>query len=540
MKMNFKRTLSLILAVLMVMTAVPLSGMATGTEHEHVFDVPVKIEDEDAHRFNCACGQKGSITNAVYCSGGTATCEAKAICDVCESPYGETLDHEYTESVVNDDFIKTLGNCQTKTVYYKSCVCGALPEDRTDAATFEGALGECVFTDYKANGDATCTNPGTKEAVCDICGEEKDVINGGDADKLAHTFVDVADEEYLKTPATCENKAVYYKSCSVCGAASETETFETTTIPHSFAAVEDLNRTSLASPQTCSAPAKYYKVCTKCNVVARHVAGAENETFDYGTKHNKPSTALEVVKPTEVKDEKGNALLKESDYLRKNATCGDNEIYSYVCAKCYEPMIAKGTDMSGNEIMLNGIHFYYKDGTANNPGHTDASKNMTLVVAEVKPTCTEDGKPAEYKCNVLGCDGYLVVKVEGEDYKAKGHTFDPKEKVVYTPATCVLNGTYGHEYCTTCKNDYYYDATGAAVTETYTKLNPLSKTGHADNNEDQYCDKCDVLVTAQDTCTCACHNDQGLMYFVALILKFFWKLTGTNPYCPAPCGQAHY
>lgn len=63
-------------------------------------------------------------------------------------------------------------------------------------------------------GTATCQN----KAVCDVCGQSY-------GDLAAHTFVEKADAQYLKSAATCVSKAVYYKSCSVCGEKS-TETFE--------------------------------------------------------------------------------------------------------------------------------------------------------------------------------------------------------------------------------------------------------------------------------------------------------------------------
>ena len=64
-------------------------------------------------------------------------------------------------------------------------------------------------------GTATCT----KKAVCDVCHQEY-------GDFAAHNYIENAETEYLKTAAACGSKAVYYKSCSVCGAKSE-ETFET-------------------------------------------------------------------------------------------------------------------------------------------------------------------------------------------------------------------------------------------------------------------------------------------------------------------------
>lgn len=64
-------------------------------------------------------------------------------------------------------------------------------------------------------GEATCT----KKAVCDVCGQEY-------GEYAPHQYVEKVADEYLKTPATCVSKAVYFKSCSVCGQASDTETFE--------------------------------------------------------------------------------------------------------------------------------------------------------------------------------------------------------------------------------------------------------------------------------------------------------------------------
>ena len=72
---------------------------------------------------------------------------------------------------------------------------------------------------------ATCTAEGSYDEVviCSVCGEEisrRQVT----VDKAAHTWVENAGEEYLVSAATCTAQAVYYKSCSACGAKSE-ETF---------------------------------------------------------------------------------------------------------------------------------------------------------------------------------------------------------------------------------------------------------------------------------------------------------------------------
>ena len=66
-----------------------------------------------------------------------------------------------------------------------------------------------------SGGNATCQ----KKAVCDGCGQEYGKLGN-------HIFTETVDGKYLVSAATCGSKAVYNKSCSVCGVKSN-ETFET-------------------------------------------------------------------------------------------------------------------------------------------------------------------------------------------------------------------------------------------------------------------------------------------------------------------------
>ena len=70
-------------------------------------------------------------------------------------------------------------------------------------------------TDTCSGGTATCT----ELATCTTCG-------GTYGELAAHDFTaEVAEEDYLKSEATCTEAAVYYKSCTACGLASE-DTFQ--------------------------------------------------------------------------------------------------------------------------------------------------------------------------------------------------------------------------------------------------------------------------------------------------------------------------
>ena len=66
-------------------------------------------------------------------------------------------------------------------------------------------------TDTCSGGTATCT----AKAKCSTCNAEY-------GEKLPHDFTaETAEEQYLKSGSSCTEKAVYYKSCTVCGLSSK-------------------------------------------------------------------------------------------------------------------------------------------------------------------------------------------------------------------------------------------------------------------------------------------------------------------------------
>ena len=81
-----------------------------------------------------------------------------------------------------------------ETEHWQVCTCGAV---------FHKA--------QHSGGTATCT----QRATCTVCGAEY-------GEKLPHDFTaETVDAKYLKSAATCTEKAIYYKSCAVCGLSSE-------------------------------------------------------------------------------------------------------------------------------------------------------------------------------------------------------------------------------------------------------------------------------------------------------------------------------
>ena len=182
------------------------------------------------------CFRDASHTETDNCSGGTADCKNRAICETCGGEYGEMNAHDFTAETAAEQYLKSAATCTEKAVYYKSCtVCGLSSEGTAEEATF--FAGNILGHDWGAwtsNGNGThtrvcsrdashtetdnCTGGTascTKKAVCEDCGGEYGEMN-------AHDFTaETAAEQYLKSAATCTEKAVYYKSCTVCGLSSE-------------------------------------------------------------------------------------------------------------------------------------------------------------------------------------------------------------------------------------------------------------------------------------------------------------------------------
>ena len=178
-------------------------------------------------------GKKGYAEH----SGGKATCTQNAVCEFCKAEYGEKLPHDFTAETVDAKYLKFAATCTEKAIYYKSCaVCGLSSEGTADEATFFS--GNALDHDWGAwtqnsdqkthtrickrdtshtetenciGGTATCT----AKAVCTVCGGEY-------GEMAAHSFTaEKAEAQYLKSAATCTEKAIYYKSCAVCGLSSE-------------------------------------------------------------------------------------------------------------------------------------------------------------------------------------------------------------------------------------------------------------------------------------------------------------------------------
>ena len=350
------------------------------------------------------CSRDANHTETDDCHGGTASCTKKAVCEDCKAEYGNLLPHDFTAETAEEKYLKSAATCTEKAVYYKSCtVCG---EKGTETFEYGNPLGHdygawtsndngthtrvCsrdanhAETDDCHGGTASCT----KKAVCEDCKAEY-------GDLLPHDFTaEQAEEKYLKSAATCTEKAVYYKSCTVCGEKG-TETFEYgNPLGHDYGAWT--SNGDGTHTRTCSRNAAHTETgnCTGGTATCTAKAVCETCGSEYG----------------EMKAHNFTAETAEEKYLKSAATCTEKAVYYKSCTVCGE----KGTETFeyGNPLG----HDYGAWTSNDNGTHTrvcsrDAIHTETENCSGGEATCTEQAT-----CEFCG-------KKYGEPL---GHTYKPE------------------------------------------------------------------------------------------------------------------
>lgn len=154
--------------------------------------------DGEYHWKECTvvgCGVVIDGSKAAHSSTGdnVATCQTKAVCDVCGVSYGTVADHDWNTSAWEKDASGHWHKCNTSGCTEKNNFAGHTP-DHQGGATEEYAI------------------------KCTVCQYEIEA-------QLGHTHVfdkEVAEEQYLASKANCTDPARYYKSCKCGEKGSET------------------------------------------------------------------------------------------------------------------------------------------------------------------------------------------------------------------------------------------------------------------------------------------------------------------------------
>ena len=187
-----KKILSVVLILCVMLAVMPMTAYAadralcTKCNQVQTVRVTCQYANDKWHRCDLTCTVCYNTWDywQSHTWSGTATCTSGKTCTVCGGS-SEPLGHDWSTWTQNSDEKTHTRICKRDTSH-------------TETENCHG-------------GTATCTS----KAVCTVCGGEY-------GEMAAHSFTaEKAEAQYLKSAATCTEKAVYYKSCAVCGLSSE-------------------------------------------------------------------------------------------------------------------------------------------------------------------------------------------------------------------------------------------------------------------------------------------------------------------------------
>ena len=192
------------------------------------------------------CKVEGSFDEAVYCSvcGHEISRTEKTIAKKTTHTAGEAV----TENLVDS-------TCKVEGSYDEVVYCSVCDKELSrETKTIAKKTTHTANTEVEENKvDSTCTQTGSYDTViyCSVCDKELSRVSNT-IDKKAHVYnKEVATETYLKSVATCTEKAVYYYSC-VCGEKGTTATFTSgSPLGHSYSTAWEQNATHHWHKATC-------------------------------------------------------------------------------------------------------------------------------------------------------------------------------------------------------------------------------------------------------------------------------------------------
>ena len=227
-----KKILSVVLILCVMLAVMPMTAYAADIafcskcNRIQTVRLTYQYSNDEWHICNVTC----TVCNNIWFYGmshkwsGTATCTSGRTCTECGGS-SEPLGHDWGTWTQNSDEKTHTRICKRDTSH-------------TETENCHG-------------GTATCT----EKAICEDC-------NAAYGEMAAHSFTaEKAEAQYLKSAATCTEKAIYYKSCAVCGLSSEGTADEATffsgnALDHNWGAWtsnEDGTHTRTCTVDGCSA-----------------------------------------------------------------------------------------------------------------------------------------------------------------------------------------------------------------------------------------------------------------------------------------------
>ena len=467
-----------------------------GDAHEH--NGNWTSNGDGTHSRHCTC----NVVETQNCSGGTATCTQRATCTVCGAEYGDVLGHDFTTSWTHDDnehwkqcsrcdekddvgphtwnsgTVTTAPTCTKAGEKTYSCnKCDAtkiepIPatghswkSDWTSDATHhwhECTNKNCDVTDNAgkkgyaehSGGKATCT----QNAVCEFCKAEY-------GEKLPHDFTaETVDAKYLKSAATCTEKAVYYKSCAVCGLSSEGTADEATffsgnALDHNWGAwmqnSDEKTHTRICKRDTSHTETENCHggtaTCTQratCTVCGAEYGDALGHDFTTSWTHD-DNEHWKQCSRCDAKDDVSPHTW-DSGTVTTAPTCTKAGEETYSCTECgatkTEPIDATGHSWK-SDWTSDATHHWHECANESCDVTDNAEKNGYAEHSGGKATCTQNAVCEICKASYGSLDPNNHTDLKHIDAKA---------------ATAAEEGNIAYWYCGGCKK-YFSDA--AAIKE---------------------------------------------------------------------------
>lgn len=295
----------------------------------------------------------------------------------------------------------------------------------SDTCTVSVSCAHNVTTTYPYK-PSTCIEQGNNEyTVCNDCG----VIVSGSDEKLPladHNYIEEVDHIYLKSAATCKDKAIYYKSCSVCGTKG-TETFETGELNPD----NHVGDTYLVNEKAATCTQNGYTgdiYCKSCDKIISK--GNEIPMGDHISDNNWIQT--------------------------KAPTCTEQGLEIQKCKDCGKTIAEKTIPALGHnygEWKVTTPATCMSEGIETRTCHCGETETRTIPksnhqagewIVTKEPSCVDNGEKVQ-KCMVCG----EVLKTES--ISANGHT--PSEWEIVKEATCTDKGEK-KSVCTVCGQEY--------------------------------------------------------------------------------------
>ena len=412
------------------------------TDDDHLCDwgCGETLEDcsdaENDNDHSCDVCDKADVTGHSF---NDATCDTPKTCSECGKTDGEPLSHSWVDPTCTEN-----GYCS---------LC---------SAPGEAATGH-------SGGNATCATL----AVCGSCGKEYGKY-------LDHTFdAQKAEDKYIATDATCTTVATYYYSCSGCGAADTTRTFNgTTTKGH------DLGEWVYEN-------GSHTRTCKSCHTYTESGTCAYDEASEHGSAATCTNPAVCSTCLHEFGDKLDHSW--NGGEITTQPTCTAPGVKTYTCGICGETKTEN----------LGAVGHSFGEGVVTvNPTCT-ASGVKTFTCGSCGEEKTEDIAPVGHLWNIESrtCDEGQECTREGCDATTEplGHSY---KLIGSTEATCTEAKKNEYE-CSSC-GDTYTQSVGSPKEHNIVGVIPtnvLVEGKTCEYYQHYQCKDCPAVVVAEKTVT---------------------------------------